>query len=97
MPKMEDLNNLMDNSSPIIPRPEAAIDSTDCRLNLLEHILHEESLVEQRLDDFEKQLDALEEGLDIEKEEHYPKTRATVQMLMKDLDKLKEFSLSTTI
>lgn len=94
-----DLNSLMDNNigAPIIPRPEAAIDSSDCRLNLLEHIQYQESLVEERLDDFEKQIDALEEGMNMESDPNYPKTRHTLQMLMRDLETLKEFSRSTTI
>lgn len=96
MPKL-DLNALMDTSGPIIPQPEAAIDSADCKLNLLEHILHQESLVEERLNDFEKQLDALEEGMNMESDPDYPKTRHTLQMLMRDLDTVKEFSQSTTI
>ncbi|KAJ8940033.1 hypothetical protein NQ314_010864 [Rhamnusium bicolor] len=101
MPKI-DLNSLMDNnmgqlSAPIIPQPEAAIDSADCRLNLLEHIIHQESLVEERLDDFEKQIDALEAGMNVEGDANYPKTRQTLQMLIRDLAALKEFSQSTTV
>lgn len=92
-----DLNTLMDTSDPIIPQPEAAIDSADCKLNLLEHILHQESLVEERLIDFEKQLTVLEEGMNMELDPDYPKTRHTLQMLMRDLDTVKEFSQSTTI
>ncbi|ENN77255.1 hypothetical protein YQE_06084, partial [Dendroctonus ponderosae] len=84
--------NINSNSAPIIPRPKAAIDSADCRLNLLEHISDAESLVDERLDYFEKQLDDLEQGLSIEVEEKYPKTRQTLQLLMKDLDTLKQFS-----
>lgn len=87
----------MHNTAPIIPRPEAAIDSDDCRLNLLDHISHAESLVEERLDDFEKQLDALEEDVNLEASEDYPKTRQTLQLLMRDLDTLKRFSEWPTI
>lgn len=96
IPKL-DLNALMDTGGPIIPQPEAAIDTADCRLNLLEHILHQESLVEERLDGFERQLAALEEGMNMELDPEYPKTRQTLQMLMKDLDTMNEFSQSTTI
>lgn len=84
--------NMQANMAPIIPRPEAAIDSNDCRLNLLDHISHSESLVEERLDDFERQLDALEQGMNLEEDEDYPKTRQTLQLLMRDLDSLKRFS-----
>nr|CAH7745712.1 unnamed protein product [Callosobruchus chinensis] len=99
MPKL-DLNLLMDNNMsqlPIIPQPEAAIDSTVCRDNLLHHIRHQESLVEERLDDFEKQIDALEECMDMEVDMNYPKMRHSLQMLSRDLEKLKEFSHTTTI
>ncbi|KAG5898748.1 hypothetical protein JTB14_020942 [Gonioctena quinquepunctata] len=96
IPKI-DLHSLMDTNGPIIPQPEAAIDSSDCRLNLLEHIIHQESLVEERLDNFEKQIDALEQGMNIEADADYPVSRHTLQMLMRDLDTLKEFSQSTTL
>ncbi|VEN36205.1 unnamed protein product, partial [Callosobruchus maculatus] len=99
MPKL-DLNLLMDNNMsqlPIIPQPEAAIDSSVCRDNLLHHIRHQESLVEERLDDFEKQIDALEECMDMEVDMNYPKMRHSLQMLARDLEKLKEFSHTTTI
>lgn len=100
IPKI-DLSTLMEGnmapSAPIIPQPEAAIDSADCRLNLLEHIVHQESLVEERLDEFEKQIDALEEGMNMESDADYPRTRQTLQMLMRDLNTLKEFSQNTTI
>ncbi|KAJ8951858.1 hypothetical protein NQ318_019834 [Aromia moschata] len=97
MPKL-DLNSLMEgNMAPIIPQPEAAIDSADCRLNLLDHIGHQEALVEQRLDEFERQIEALEEGTSTETDADYPRTRQTLQMLIRDLGTLREFSQSTTI
>nr|XP_023017755.1 PHD finger protein 20 [Leptinotarsa decemlineata] len=96
IPKI-DLNSLMDTNGPIIPQPEAAIDSTDCRLNLLDHIIHQESLVEERLDDFEKQIEALEQGMNMETDKDYPVTRHTLQMLTRDLDTLKEISQSSTL
>ncbi|XP_076271046.1 PHD finger protein MBD-R2 [Rhynchophorus ferrugineus] len=90
----EDVPMLNDHNSlaPIIPKPEAAIDSDDCRLNLLDHIAHAESLIEERLDNFERQFAELEEGMNLEDEEGYPKTRQTLQLLMRDLDTLKKFS-----
>lgn len=91
MPKL-DLNTLMENNGPMIPQPEAVIDSADCRLNLLEHLNYQHLLVKERLDDFEKQIDHLEANLNIENEYEYPKTRNTMQMLMRDLEVLKEFS-----
>ncbi|XP_050498431.1 PHD finger protein 20 isoform X2 [Diabrotica virgifera virgifera] len=95
MPKI-DLNTLMDNT-PIIPQPEAVTDPADCRLNLLEHLVHQCSQVEERLDDFEKQIELLEEGMNIEEDPNCPKTRNTMQLLMRDLETLKEFSQSSGI
>lgn len=83
---------------PNIPQPEAAMDPTECRLNLLDHIAHAQSLVEERLDDFEDQINALEDdSLQSENDENYPRIRQTLQMLMKDLNTLKEFSQISTI
>lgn len=81
-----------------IPQPEAAIDTSECRLNLLDHITHSQSLVEERLNDFEEQINALEDdSYQGESDEDYPKMRQTLQMLLKDLNTLKEFSQISTI
>lgn len=83
---------------PNIPQPEAAIDTSECRLNLLDHIAHSQSLVEERLNDFEEQINALEDdSFQGDSDEDYPKMRQTLQMLMKDLTTLKEFSQISTI
>lgn len=83
---------------PNIPQPEAAMDPTECRLNLLDHIAHSQSLVEERLDDFEEQLNALEDdSIQSESDENYPRLRQTLQLLMKDLNTLKEFSQISTM
>lgn len=83
---------------PNIPQPEAAMDPTECRLNLLDHIAHSQSLVEERLDDFEEQINALEDdSMQSESDENYPRMRQTLQMLMKDLSTLKDFSQIPTI
>lgn len=95
-----DINTLMDNTMPVsnIPQPEAAIDTADCRLNLLEHIAHSQSLVEERLNDFEDQIKTLEtESMSDDDGENYPRVRQTLQMLLRDLGTLKEFSQITTI
>ncbi|XP_060517511.1 PHD finger protein 20 [Cylas formicarius] len=86
------LPNVQQNSAPIIPRPEAAINLDDCRLNLLDHISHSSSLIEERLDHFEKQIVELEAGTEGDPDEECAKTRQTIQMLLRDLDKLKAFS-----
>lgn len=98
-----DINTLIENNldPPIqsnIPQPEAAIDTADCRLNLIEHIAHSQSLVEERLNDFEEQINALDVGFTQEEDdENYPRMRQTLQMLLRDLSTLKEFSQVTTL
>ncbi|XP_044268334.1 PHD finger protein 20 isoform X2 [Tribolium madens] len=90
-------DNLDKLPPPIIPQPEAAIDSSVCRVNLLEHIAHAQSLVEERLDDFEKQIDQLEDTSIYENDEDYPRTRQTLHMLLRDLNTLQELSQLTTL
>lgn len=98
-----DINTLIENNldQPIqsnIPQPEAAIDTADCRLNLIEHIAHSQSLVEERLNDFEEQINALDVGfLQEEDDKDYPRVRQTLQMLLRDLNTLKDFSQVTTL
>lgn len=98
-----DLNTLIDNNLeqlpmpiPIIPQPEAAIESADCKLNLLDHIAHCQSLVEERLNDFERQLDELD-GNSNNTEEDFSRTRRTMQMLLRDLSTLKDLSHSNSL
>lgn len=96
-----ELKSMIENDQPqvpIIPQPEAAIETADCKLNLLDHIIHSQNLVMERLENFEKELDHLEENLSqLEKDENYPRTRQTLQMLMRDLNKLEELSQNTSI
>lgn len=40
----------------LIPQPEDVIDPADCRLNLLDHVAHFQSLVEERLNAIENEL-----------------------------------------
>lgn len=77
---------------PIVPQPEAPIESGVCRLNLLGHISHSQNLVEERLDEFEKLIDGLEDDLSVEESETYPRTRQTLNLIVKDLETLQEFS-----
>ncbi|KAK9879641.1 hypothetical protein WA026_006706 [Henosepilachna vigintioctopunctata] len=96
-----DLKNMIENNepqAPIIPEPEAAIETADCKLNLLDHIVHSQDLVMERLGNFEKQLESLEENCtSLEKDEGYSRTRQTLQMLMRDLCKLEELGQNTSI
>lgn len=93
-----DINNLLANNleqlpiaGPIIPQPEAAIDSGDCKINLLEHIAHGQTLVEERLNNLEEQIDKLDPDNN-NSEQDYARTCVTIQMLLKDLNTLKELS-----
>lgn len=96
--KIKDEFNGFPEDESNIPQPEAAIDTSECRVNLLDHIAHSQSLVEERLNDFEEQINALEDdSCQGESDENYPKMRQTLQMLLKDLTTLKEFSEITTI
>lgn len=89
-------NNLGMSAMPIIPQPEAAIDSADCKINLLEHISHCQTLIEQRLDDFASQIKLLDSNFADEKDD-YPEIRQTTQMILRDLNTLKDFSVCSTI
>ncbi|KAE8748341.1 hypothetical protein FOCC_FOCC004977 [Frankliniella occidentalis] len=46
--------------APRIPQPEAPIDPTECRLKLLDHIEHYQSLIDARLTTLEQMIDELE-------------------------------------
>lgn len=95
-----DLNSLMENSfelpPPIVPQPEAAINSVDCKLNLLDHIAHSQNLIEERLEMVQSQVDALDGG-DNNSEEDFSLVCKTVQMLRKDLETLQELSQSGSL
>uniref|UniRef100_A0A1Y1N168 Uncharacterized protein n=1 Tax=Photinus pyralis TaxID=7054 RepID=A0A1Y1N168_PHOPY len=95
-----DLNSLMENSfelpPPIAPQPEAAINSVDCKLNLLDHIAHSQNLIEERLEMVQSQVDALDGG-DNNSEEDFSLVCKTVQMLRKDLETLQELSQSSSL
>lgn len=89
--------DIQGNNANNFPQPEAAIETADCRLNLLEHVLHSQNLVMERLDDFERQIEQLEEFCAVEKDENYPNTRHTLNMLLRDLDKLQDLSQCSSI
>lgn len=92
-------NNLEVPNMPIIPQPEAAIDSADCRINLLEHISHCQSLIEDRLQNLEEQINVIDPvgTTDENKDDEYPEIRQTTQMILRDLNTLKELSLCSNI
>lgn len=93
-------NNLEMPNIPIIPQPEAAINSTDCRINLLEHISYCQSIIEERLNNFQDQINILDPNgtiLDEDKDDDYPEIKETTQMILRDLNTLKELSICPTI
>uniref|UniRef100_A0A1B6FAE6 PHD-type domain-containing protein n=1 Tax=Cuerna arida TaxID=1464854 RepID=A0A1B6FAE6_9HEMI len=71
------------------PQPEAAIDETECRLRLLEHVEDYQHQVDDRLTSIQAQIAALEsEDPDLASDEasdHCPATKQTVQMILHDL------------
>lgn len=94
-----DLNSLIENNLEAlqgIPQPEAAIESADCKINLLEHIAHCQNLIEERLNTFEKQINDLDPASINDNDTDYTRIRHTTNMLLKDLNTLKEFSQITT-
>lgn len=52
--------NFLFSDAPRIPQPEAPIDPTECRLKLLDHIEHYQSLIDARLTTLEQMIDELE-------------------------------------
>lgn len=83
---------------PVIPQPEVAIESETCRLNLLEHVAQSQNLVEERLDEFEKCINDLEDNVGA----YYSKDEACLNMgqvmnvLLKDLNTLQTLSQITS-
>ncbi|XP_043480685.1 PHD finger protein 20 [Leptopilina heterotoma] len=81
-------------SKPFIPEPEAPIDPTECRMRLLEHIDHFQNYVASKLTSIEAQVQVLEE-MDpdtIPEIEVQPRTKQTVQMLLRDLGTIRKLA-----
>ncbi|XP_015180714.1 PREDICTED: uncharacterized protein LOC107068609 isoform X4 [Polistes dominula] len=80
---------------PFIPEPEAPIDSSECRMRLLEHIEHFQNHIESRLMSLEAQVSALE-AMDsdeiIPSPDVQPRTKQTVQMLLRDLNTVRKLA-----
>ncbi|PSN55980.1 hypothetical protein C0J52_02156 [Blattella germanica] len=81
---------------PRVPQPEAPIDPVECRLLLLDHIDHFQQQIDTRLTMLEEQVAALEsQDPDAAKDEaadHYPQTKQTIQMLLRDLLTMRKLS-----
>ncbi|XP_033180015.1 PHD finger protein 20 isoform X4 [Bombus impatiens] len=79
---------------PFIPQPEAPIDPGECRMRLLEHIEHFQHHIDAKLTFIEAEVCALEamdpedtSTLDVE-----PRTKQTVQMLVRDLNTVRKLA-----
>lgn len=80
---------------PFIPEPEAPINPAECRLRLLEHVEHFQKHLDALLTNVEVQVGALEamDSDDITQEPDIdPKTKQTIQMLMRDLNSLRKLA-----
>ncbi|XP_060810612.1 PHD finger protein 20 isoform X1 [Amyelois transitella] len=76
------------------PQPEAAIENGPCRERLLRHIQRCQAIIDARLDSIEAQVAELESQdpsfEDDETADYFPRTKQTIQMLMRDLDTMEE-------
>ncbi|XP_039765532.1 uncharacterized protein LOC120637666 isoform X2 [Pararge aegeria] len=82
-----------------VPQPEAAIENGACRNRLLLHVQRCHALIDARLDSIEAQVAELESQdpsfEDDETADYFPRTKQTVQMLMRDLDTMEELGILT--
>ncbi|XP_053979271.1 PHD finger protein 20 isoform X1 [Hylaeus volcanicus] len=80
---------------PFIPQPEAPIDPGECRMRLLEHIEHFQNHIDARLTSIEAQVCALE-AMDpddiVPSPDVQPRTKQTVQMLLRDLNIVRKLA-----
>ncbi|XP_071569616.1 PHD finger protein 20 isoform X5 [Temnothorax nylanderi] len=80
---------------PFIPEPEAPIDPAECRMRLLEHIEHFQCHIDSRLTSIEAQIFALE-AMDpdelVSDPLVQPRTKQTVQMLLRDLNTVRKLA-----
>lgn len=81
------------------PQPEAAIENSACRERLLKHIQRCQALIDARLDSIEAQVAELESQdpsfEDDETADYFPRTKQTIQMLMRDLNTMEELGVVT--
>ncbi|OWR46297.1 putative phd finger domain protein [Danaus plexippus plexippus] len=81
----------------VIPQPEAAIENSACRERLLRHVQRCQGFIDARLDSIEAQVAELESQdpsfEDDETADFFPRTKQTIQMLMRDLDTMEELGI----
>uniref|UniRef100_A0A2A4KA81 MBD domain-containing protein n=1 Tax=Heliothis virescens TaxID=7102 RepID=A0A2A4KA81_HELVI len=83
----------------VAPQPEPPIENAACRRQLLKHLQRCQALIDARLDSIEAQVAELESQdpsfEDDETAEFFPRTKQTVQMLMRDLETMEELGVIT--
>ncbi|KAF9415259.1 hypothetical protein HW555_007008 [Spodoptera exigua] len=83
----------------VAPQPEPPIENSTCRRQLLKHLQRCQALIDARLDSIEAQVAELESQdpsfEDDETAEYFPRTKQTVQMLMRDLETMEELGVIT--
>lgn len=81
------------------PQPEAAIQDSTCKQRLLVHVQRCQALIDARLDSIEAQVAELESQdpslVDDETADYFPRTKQTIQMLLRDLDTMEELGVIT--
>ncbi|XP_046414567.1 PHD finger protein 20 isoform X2 [Neodiprion fabricii] len=93
-PESTNLNEMLP-LQPFIPEPEAPIDPAECRSRLLEHIEHFQNHIDSRLTTIETHVIALE-AMDPDDPasgpDFLPRTKQTVQMLLRDLATVRKLA-----
>ncbi|XP_039492234.1 uncharacterized protein LOC120452189 [Drosophila santomea] len=79
---------------PNVPQPEAAIDPEECQYRLIEHVKVQQSLVLDRLDDIEAEMEELEkeDTLDDLKDADISTTKEALATFIKELETMKRLA-----
>ncbi|XP_017000404.3 PHD finger protein 20-like protein 1 [Drosophila takahashii] len=79
---------------PNVPQPEAAIDPEECQYRLIEHVKVQQSLVVNRLNDIEAEMDELEkeDSFDDLKEGDISVTKEALATFIKELETMKRLA-----
>ncbi|XP_016961040.1 uncharacterized protein LOC108031820 [Drosophila biarmipes] len=79
---------------PNVPQPEAAIDPEECQYRLIEHVKVQQSLVLNRLDDIEAEMDELEKEDTLEdlKDGDISTTKEALATFIKELETMKRLA-----
>ncbi|KAH8242675.1 hypothetical protein KR032_001081 [Drosophila birchii] len=79
---------------PHVPQPEAAIDPEECQYRLIEHVKVQQSLVMNRLNDIEAEMDELEKEDSLEdlKDSDISTTKEAMAAFIKELETMKRLA-----